>query len=100
MTAHARRPIHGRLGRLLLVGFVVLTLIKVWVGPLNWPPRAEAQIPNAGDQRLALVREVQRTNRLLSEVLMAMRGLQKQTFRVKLTEPRPKPVMIPRTTGQ
>ena len=51
-----------------LVGFVLLTCVRVWVGPGAVLPVADAQIPNPAAQRNAAVKEARRTNLLLTEI--------------------------------
>lgn len=62
-----------RVLRVALGAFLVLTCLRVWVGPGDWTPRAYAQIPNAGSQRADLLQEVRKTNQLLQEVLTILR---------------------------
>ncbi|MCO6439322.1 MAG: hypothetical protein J5J06_19710 [Phycisphaerae bacterium] len=54
--------------RMLLVGFVLATLIRVWLGPIISAPTAVAQIPDAGAQRMQLLEETRKTNQLLTEI--------------------------------
>jgi hypothetical protein len=63
----------GRVLRIALGAFLVLTCLRVWSGPGSWSPAAQAQIPNAGSQRADLLQEVRRTNQLLQEVLTILR---------------------------
>lgn len=46
----------------------VLSCLRVWTGPTQILPRAEAQIPDAGLQRKLLHEELQRTNEQLAEI--------------------------------
>ena len=65
----------------LVVFFVILTCLRIWLGPLPLLERAEAQIPDAGLQRKQLVEQAQRTNELLSDI---KRILETQTLHVRL----------------
>jgi hypothetical protein len=56
--------------RILRIGLAVLmiaTLIRVWAAP-GLLQRAEAQIPDAGLQRLKILEENRRSNELLLEI--------------------------------
>jgi hypothetical protein len=48
--------------------FVLLTCLRVWVGPVPLLPKAQAQIPDSGMQRKLLLDEAKRTNQLLGEI--------------------------------
>jgi len=65
----------------LVVFFVILTCLRIWLGPFPLLERAEAQIPDAGLQRKQLVEAAQRTNELLSDI---KRILESQTLHVRL----------------
>jgi hypothetical protein len=67
--------------RRALAGFVLLTCVRVWAGAGPWGESAAAQLPDPALQRRELVREVQRTNGLLGEIL---RTLQTQPFKVRV----------------
>jgi len=47
---------------------MLLTCVRVWVGSAPVMQSAQAQIPDAGAQRKALVEEARRTNELLTEI--------------------------------
>lgn len=64
MTGHAP----SRLWKSALYVLAVLTCLRVWLGPTQILPRAEAQIPDAGMQRKLMLEEAQRTNQLLAEI--------------------------------
>ena len=57
-----------RLLRSVIGVFVLLTCLRVWVGPMPLLQRAQAQIPDSGMQRKLLLEETKRTNRLLSDI--------------------------------
>ena len=65
----------------LVAFFVLLTCLRIWLGPFPLLERAEAQIPDAGLQRKQLVDEARRTNELLSDI---KRILETQTLHVRL----------------
>jgi hypothetical protein len=81
--------------RVVVGTIVAITCVKVWLGPVNMIPEAQAQIPDAGAQRAELVREMRRTNELLGQVVKCLKT---QTLKVqvvgtdKKTEGRPRPV--------
>lgn len=58
----------SRLLRMAFFAFVLLTCVRVWTGPGQWEPTAQAQIPDAGLQRKQAIEEARRTNQLLSEI--------------------------------
>jgi len=48
--------------------FVILTCLRVWIGPFPLLTEARAQIPDAGLQRKLMLDEAQRTNQLLDDI--------------------------------
>jgi len=65
--------------RVLIVA-VLLTCLRIWIGPVDWEPRAMAQIPDPGQQRIKILEETRKTNALLTEI----KGiLTSHTFNVK-----------------
>ncbi len=54
--------------RTLCAIVVIVTLIKVWVGPITTTQEALGQIPDSGKTRLAILKQTQRTNQLLMEI--------------------------------
>ena len=53
----------------VLLGLAVLaTCIRIWLGPPTLIDSAQAQIPDSGKQRIQLLEETRRTNRLLTEI--------------------------------
>lgn len=77
MTCHA--PF--RFWKPALYALAVLTCLRVWLGPMQILPRAEAQIPDAGMQRKQLLEEVHRTNELLTEIKQMLTA---HTFNVRM----------------
>ncbi len=70
--------------RLLKVGislFVLLTCIRVWVGPVAILEPAQAQIPDSGLQRKLILDETRRTNQLLAEIKQLLKT---HTFNVRV----------------
>ena len=67
--------------RVVLVLFVLLTCIRVWMGPTPLIDPAQAQIPDSGAQRKMLVDEARRTNQLLTEIKQI---LSTQTLNVRI----------------
>lgn len=64
----------GRTIRALLLAFVLATCLRTWIGPSAGVPEAQAQIPDAGNQRIELLREARRTNELLADILDTLRN--------------------------
>lgn len=71
----------NRLWKPALYALAVLTCLRVWLGPTQILPQAEAQIPDAGLQRKLLLEEVQRTNELLIEIKQLLTD---HTFNVRI----------------
>ena len=46
----------------------IITFARVWLPSVTEPAAAEAQIPDAGAQRVQLVEEARRTNEILTEI--------------------------------
>ncbi len=67
--------------RVILGAFLLVTCIKVWLGPANVVQTAEAQIPNAGTQRIQLVNEVRKSNELLAQIALTLKS---QTLKVEV----------------
>ena len=81
MSARRAGP-SSRVLRVLLGVFLLATCARVWLGPVTLMPSAHAQIPDAGNQRASLLREVGRTNDLLGQIL---KTLQTQTLKVEIS---------------
>ncbi|HUU85776.1 MAG TPA: hypothetical protein VM243_19950 [Phycisphaerae bacterium] len=60
--------------RRLLVGFVVITCLRVWLGPVDILPQARGQIPDGGLQRKQMVDAVRETNRQMSQILTVLKS--------------------------
>lgn len=58
--------------RRLLVAFVLLTCLRVWLGPVQVLPRARGQIPDSGLQRKQLLDATRGTNQQLSRILSVL----------------------------
>lgn len=63
-----------RMARWLLGFFLLATCVRVWLGPADLLPRAEAQIPDSGLQRKQLIDEVAHTNQLLEEIIHVLKS--------------------------
>jgi hypothetical protein len=61
--------VHSRGVRIILVGFVLASCVRVWLDPGTVVGEARAQIPDAGTQRVNLLHEVRRSNELLTQIL-------------------------------
>ena len=74
-------PWKGRGTRAVIGIFVLLTCIRVWVGPTQILNQAQAQIPDSGMQRKLLLDEARRTNQLLGRI---EQFLKTHTFNVRI----------------
>jgi hypothetical protein len=63
----------ARLWRRVLITILVVTCIRVWIGPAETVPRAVAQIPDPGLQRNIMVEELRHANMLLGEILLTLK---------------------------
>ncbi|HNO77494.1 MAG TPA: hypothetical protein PKN33_05480 [Phycisphaerae bacterium] len=80
MTVQTKRR-NRQFLRVLLGAVLVATCVKVWFGPVTAMPTAQAQIPNAGNQRLQLVNEVRKSNELLAQIALILKS---QTLKVEV----------------
>lgn len=60
---------------------IALTLWRVWIGPVDPVPVANAQIPDSAAQRNRLIEEIRRTNQLLTQI---DETLHKHTIKVRV----------------
>jgi hypothetical protein len=81
MNAAHDRSAGSRWFRRVLIGFVLITCLRVWVGPIEVLPRAEGQIPDSGRQRQQQLDATRETNRLLNQIHST---LQKGTLNVRV----------------
>lgn len=58
----------GSFWRALLAVFIMVTCLRIWMGPMTLIETAHAQIPDSGLQRQLLLEEVRKTNQILSEI--------------------------------
>ena len=54
--------------------------VRVWMMPVEMLPRAQAQFMDAGAQRVQLLKAVEKTNALLSEINSTLKGTIKVTI--------------------
>ncbi len=66
-------PRSGNLFRSIITIILVLTCLKVWLGPADIIQPAVAQIPNSGQQRYDMIDELKRVNKQLSELIAVMK---------------------------
>ena len=66
------RSLGSRWLRRLLAAFVLLTCLRVWLGPVDIVPRARGQIPDSGQQRKQQIDALRETNRQLGEILTVL----------------------------
>ncbi len=64
-----------------LTAFVLLTCLRVWVGPFSMTDKAEAQAFDPAAQRAEIRSEAVKTNRLLQEIHQTLKT---QTFKVRV----------------
>lgn len=64
-----------------LMVVVLLTCLRVWIGPVDILNKAQAQLPDSAKQRIMLLNETKQTNRLLSEIKQILRN---ETLHVRL----------------
>ena len=81
MMPQPQQSVLPRLWKGLFIVFVLASCLRAWLGPVAVVPRACAQIPDAGTQRVELIRTARESNRLLAEILST---LQKRTLNVRL----------------
>jgi len=67
MFTSSQRQNEGFL-RSLIILFVLVTCIRVWLGPVPLLSSAEAQLPDSALQRVKLIEATQRTNELLAGI--------------------------------
>ncbi|MFQ5590045.1 MAG: hypothetical protein ACE5HE_02670 [Phycisphaerae bacterium] len=65
---NAPRPQTLRWVKRGLIVVVLMTFLRLWVGPADLDRRAQAQIPDSGMQRKLMLEELRRTNQLLMEI--------------------------------
>jgi hypothetical protein len=85
----------SRILKKLWGALIVVTCLRVWLGPIQPLDRAQAQIlPNPADQRIATLQEARRTNQLLEKLIST---LETRTFKVRIEandKPGGKPVPV------
>ena len=57
-----------------MVAFVLLTCLRVWLGPVDLLPRARGQIPDSGLQRRQLLEAVRESNEQLRQILSVLKS--------------------------
>ena len=72
-----------RLAQVVVVGFVLVTCLKVWLGPGRVVERAYGQVPNAAAQRIGIIDEIRKTNQLLEQIKEALKT---ETFDVRIAD--------------
>ena len=71
----------NRLLRIVVGLVLLLTCVRVWIGPVPLAARAEAQTVNPALQRKQVLEEARRTNQLLSDIKLI---LESQTLNVRM----------------
>ena len=67
MSSSSQRQ-QDRILRSLVMVFVLVTCIRVWLGPVPVLSSAEAQLPDSALQRIKLIDATRRTNEILDEI--------------------------------
>ena len=75
------QPRHRWFIRSVIALALLITCIRVWVGPLTMVQPAQAQLPDSALQRKHLLEEARRTNQLLGQIKQL---LEKHTFNVRI----------------
>ena len=68
MTQQSKQCAHSRVLHWLLIAFVLASCVRVWLGPANVVPSAQAQIPDSGLQRQKQLDAINQTNSLLQQI--------------------------------
>lgn len=69
--------------RAAVITVAVLTVMRVWLGPVDLVQPAFAQLPDSGLQRKHILEETRRTNELLERILNT---LETRTFNVRIED--------------
>lgn len=80
MTSKAH-PRKRNLLETVCVAFVVLTCLRVWVGPVNAQAQRPTTLPDSALQRLLQLKELQRSNEILHEIRDILKT---QTLKVRI----------------
>ena len=64
----------------VMIVLLGLIAVRLWMMPVEMLPRAQAQFMDAGAQRVQLLKAVEKTNALLSEVNSTLQGTLKVTI--------------------
>ncbi len=75
------QPRQGGIFNRIVLGVVLLTCFRVWLGPIPFEQSADARIPDSALQRRQILDEARRTNELLSQIKHV---LQAGTLNVRL----------------
>ena len=59
---------------LSITALLTMIVVELWAGRPDMLPVASAQIPDTGKQRLELIQETRKTNRLLEQILQHLRA--------------------------
>ena len=66
-------PHESRLVHRLVTAFVLLTCLRVWIGPVCFVEPADAQMADPISQRRQILDETRRTNQLLTDIAKTMK---------------------------
>ncbi len=76
-TSRPPQPARARLIRTSLAALIVMTCLRVWLGPVTLLESAQAQIPDSGLQRKQILDEARRANELLAEISASLSRMNK-----------------------
>lgn len=85
----------GQILRYVFFGGLLLTCLKVWIGPVSIASEVQAQLPDSAAQRKQQIDEQRRTNELLTDI---KRILEDRTLKVRLEgadNPASAPISVP-----
>ncbi|MHC5109912.1 MAG: hypothetical protein ACYTHJ_08550 [Planctomycetota bacterium] len=68
-----------RFSSIVLKCILVLTCLRVWLGPIPWEEKAYARLPDSGLQRKQMLDQAMKTNEILTRI---ERLLKTHTFKV------------------
>lgn len=69
--------------RNLVIGVVLLTCLRIWMGPSTMIASVQAQLPEPAEYRKLLLQEARRTNEFLSEITETLKS---RTLKVQIIE--------------
>ncbi len=74
MSEARTRTIKTSFSTKLLYAAVLLTCLRVWLGPITILSKAQAQIPDSGQQLYSIITQAKQTNVLLGEIKQLLKS--------------------------